>query len=160
MVFIIGAFNYSLHLELAISDLEKKGIARDAIAGVPLDSWVEERKILDTIHQADGVSSFDAAALTGTFSMLLGAIYGFELYWGPVVWGLIGLITGGILGWLGDIFLTRWRRKDSQKNYQKTANQNQVGQVVLIIECDTAKAVMVQEILWDNLAQGVGKLPG
>jgi hypothetical protein len=83
-MFVAGSFQYNFHLELAISELEKKGIERESIAAIIMDSRVEERKIMDTIHRADGISSFDAAALLGTFCMLAGAIYGFgdQLYGG------------------------------------------------------------------------------
>ncbi|MEQ8200205.1 MAG: hypothetical protein ABRQ24_02160 [Syntrophomonadaceae bacterium] len=158
-MFVAGSFEYNLHLELAISELEKKGIPRDAIAAFIMDSRVEERKILDTIHRADGISSFDAAALLGTFLMLLGAIYGFVLPWGPIIWGIIGFITGSVLGFLGDVFIARlYKRRDS--GGKTGTNKGKAVQVVLIVECDRARESIVRDIMWDNLALGVGALPG
>ncbi|ATW26156.1 hypothetical protein [Candidatus Formimonas warabiya] len=159
-MFVVGSFEYNLHLELAISELEKKGIHRDAIAAVIMDSRVEERKILDTIHRADGISSFDAAALLGTFGMLLGAIYGFVLYWGPIIWGLIGLLSGAILGLLGDIFLSQIFGKKRLSSKATGTAKGTAAQVVIIVECRNDLAEMVKNILWDNLALAVGTLPG
>ena len=53
-MYVFSSFEYSAYLELGISDLEKRGIAREKILAVPLDKRVEERKLLDTIHRADG----------------------------------------------------------------------------------------------------------
>ncbi|MGE5395984.1 MAG: hypothetical protein ACM3MK_00455 [Chitinophagales bacterium] len=158
-MFVAASFEYNLHLELAISELENKGIRRESIAAVLMDSRVEERKILDTIHRADGISSFDAASLLGTFGLLLGAIYGFVLSWGPIIWGLIGLIIGAILGLLLDLFGTKLfgikRKAEGRSNTAK----GKAPQVFLIIECEDDQAKSVKDILWDNLALGVGTLP-
>lgn len=158
-MFVTGSFEYNMHLELAISELEKRSVPREAIAAVLMDSRVEERKIIDTIHRADGISSFDAAALFGTFGMLMGAIYGFVLYWGPIIWGLIGLIGGAVIGLAGDVFLSRIlfkNRTERRTGYVGGA----AAHVFLIVECDDDSQTMVKEVLWDNLALGVGTLPG
>jgi hypothetical protein len=148
-------------LELAISELEKKGIPGDAIAAVLMDTQVEERKIFDTIHRADGISSFDAAALLGTFCMLAGAIYGFILSWGPIIWAIIGLLAGAMLGLLGDVFLSRVRLKNNLRGRKEkgTTKGKEVSQVFVIVECDPNQVPTVKEVLWDNLALGVGTLP-
>lgn len=160
-MFVCGSFAYNFHLELAISELEKKGITGDAIAAVLMDSRVEERKILDTIHRADGISSFDAAALLGTFCMLMGAIYGFVLQWGPIVWGLLGLLTGAMLGFLGDLGISRIRFPKSRPSSQGRGNakEKQISQVFIIVECDSPQIQTVKEVMWDNLALAVGTLP-
>lgn len=161
-MFVCGSFAYNFHLELAISELEKKGIPGDAIAVILMDSRVEERKILDTIHRADGISSFDAAALLGTFCMLAGAIYGFVLKWGPIIWGLIGLTIGAILGLAGDILISRFilkKNRPPQKG-QGTSKESLVSQVLIIVECEARQVSQVKDVLWDNLALGVGTLPG
>lgn len=159
-MFVTGSFEYNMHLELAISELEKKGIPREGIAAVLMDSRVEERKIIDTIHRADGISSFDTAALLGTFCMLIGAIYGFILYWGPIIWGLIGLFGGAVIGFVGDIFLTRFIAKFRGKKGATGSVGGKAVQVILIVECDDELKEKVKEVLWDNLALGVGTLPG
>ena len=82
-MYIIASFEQSIFLELAISALEQRGIQKNQILAVPLDKRTEPRKLLDTIHRADGYSLFDVAAVLGTCGMLLGAIYGMVLNWGP-----------------------------------------------------------------------------
>jgi len=159
-LFVTGSFEYNMHLELAISELEKKGVPREAIAAVLMDSRVEERKILDTIHRADGISSFDTAALLGTFFMLIGAIYGFILYWGPVIWGLIGLFGGAVIGFAGDVLLSRILSKNRTDQGATGTARGKAAQVFLIVECDKEFETVVREVLWDNLALGVGSLPG
>lgn len=159
-MFVAGTFRYNLHLELAISELEKKGVSRNAIAAIPMHSQVEKRRIMDTIHRADGISSFDAAALLGTFCMLMGAIYGFVLKWGPVIWGLIGLLLGAILGLLADLFVHRLLQKHPLLPPYNKMPTSYSPQVVLIIECQADQTQTIKDVLWDNLALGVGTLPG
>lgn len=160
-MFVCGSFAYNFHLELAIGELQKKDIPEDAIAAIMMDSRVEERKILDTIHRADGISSFDAAALLGSFCLLLGSIYGFVLNWGPIIWGLIGLLLGAVLGFVGDLFITRVLIKKRTKNKEQgTIKANQISQVFIIVECEASQAAMIKKVLWENLALGVGTLPG
>jgi hypothetical protein len=43
---IFSTFESNIHLELAISTLEKKGIKKENIFGVPLDNRAEDRKFL------------------------------------------------------------------------------------------------------------------
>ena len=150
-MFVAATFEYSLFLELAISDLEKRGIPRNNIGGIPLDKRIEERKIIDSIHRADGISVFDGAAILGTVFMLLGAIYGFILKWGPILWGLIGLFTGAVLGFILDTSISKIRSyKDKKRAKDKSA------EIVLVVKCEETQYEMVNKVLWDNQALGVG----
>jgi uncharacterized membrane protein len=156
---IAATFEYSLYLELAISDLEKRGIPRENIGAIPLDKQVADRKIFDSIHRSDGISLFDGAAAMATVFALLGAIYGFILAWGPIIWMIIGLITGAIVGFIMDYSIGKIR---SLKNKKGSRKRDSVGDkaadVVLIINCEINKNEMVEKVLWDNLAMGVGVL--
>jgi len=150
-VFVAATFNYSLFLELAISDLEKRGITRENIGGIPLDKRIEERKIIDSIHRADGISLFDGAAVLGTVFMLFGAIYGFILEWGPILWALIGLFTGAALGFILDTSISKIRSyKDNKRKKGRSS------EIVLLVKCEESQYEMVKKILWDNQALGVG----
>ncbi len=158
-MYVYASFDYSAYLELAITDLEKRGIAREHILAVPLDKRMEERKLFDTIHRADGMSLFDGAAVSGAIFMELGVIYGFVLKWGPIVWALIGLAGGALLGFLLDYYGGKLRK---QKLAKETRNQAKAGksntEVVLTIQCKSEQYEMVEKVLWDNMALGVGKL--
>ncbi|MFA5383224.1 MAG: hypothetical protein WC364_00895 [Eubacteriales bacterium] len=129
-MFVAASFEYSLNLELAITDLEKRGILRQNIGGITLDKRKEERRLFDTIHSADGVSLFDAAAILGTIFMLFGVIYGFVLKWGPIVWGTIGLLTGAVLGFALDYLHGKFR---SDKDVKRTKAKS--SEVLLVVKC-------------------------
>ncbi len=148
---IIASFDYCFHTELAVSELIQNGINKDQILAVPLEVRGEPRQKLDTIHHSDGVSMLDGGALLGTFTMILGAIYGFILEWGPIIWGLIGLVGGFIIGCLLDYFCGGKRQsKDRQK-------QN-MGQLIIIIECKTEQGEIVEKVLWGHHAFGVASV--
>jgi hypothetical protein len=104
-MFITATFEYSEYLELAISELEQHGIIRERIVAIPLDKKVEKRKILDTIHRADGVSQIDGAMVLGAVFMELGVVYGYFWKLGPVLWGLIGLGAGALAGFILDYYV-------------------------------------------------------
>ena len=159
-MYIYASFDYSAFLELAITDLEKRGIAREDILAVPLDKRVEERMLLDTIHRADGISLFDGTAVLGAICMELGVIYGFVLEWGPITWGVIGLFGGAILGFLLDYFYGRIRghKKEKASRNRVKAGESHNTEVILTIFCENNQYEMVQKVLWDNMAFGVGKL--
>lgn len=150
-MYVIASFEQSVFLELAVTALEQKGIPKNRILAVPLDKRTEERKLFDTIHRADGFSLFDLAAVLGTCGMLLGAIYGMVLKWGPILWGLIGLAIGLMVGFLLKLWLVK-------KKSGKVIKQNVTTEVFLLINCNDDEKTFVETILWDNLALGVAKL--
>jgi hypothetical protein len=51
---LFSTFEHTVHIELAVATLEKKGIASKNIFIVPLDNNTEERKVFDNIHRSDG----------------------------------------------------------------------------------------------------------
>ncbi|MZP28303.1 hypothetical protein GTO91_01010 [Heliobacterium undosum] len=116
-MYIVATFEQSLLLELALSELEEKGIQRDHILAVPLKISSNKGKIMDTIYGADGISLFDGATVLGSASMVLGVIYGYVLAWGPIIWGLIGLMTGLVVGFILDLAV-RNKKKNMVKQRQ------------------------------------------
>lgn len=97
---ITATFEHSPFVEMVIHDIEKLGVPPENIVALPLENLESETYILDSIHRVDGRSILDGAMVSATVFMLLGTIYGFIWHWGPVIWGLIGLIGGFILGLL------------------------------------------------------------
>jgi hypothetical protein len=140
-------------VELAISALEQNGIPTDDILAVPLDKRTEKRKLFDTIHQADGFSMFDAAAIMATIFMLLGAIYGYVLEWGPILWGIIGAAFGGLLG-----FLIRYMMFKRQNGGTKKKLPTSAAEVIILLQCEKNKWETVEKLLWDNFAIGVARV--
>jgi hypothetical protein len=143
---VIATFENSLFIEMAISALEQKGIPKEKIFAAPLDKRKEPRRLFDTIHRADGISLFDAGAILGTCFMLLGAIYGYVLKWGPIIWGIIGALSGLAIG----ILIKLWLVKKNNKGTKKISSE-----IVLMIRCEEYQWDSIEQMLWDNLALGV-----
>lgn len=149
---IFSTFEHSNFLELAISELEQRGIQKEEIFAVPLDNRMEERKLFDSLHRADGISNIDIAMALATAFSVIGASVGFSLKWGPIYWGLIGVLVGFLLGFFIKLMMLKVTRK------KKRELRGKHGEVILIVECEDSKAELVERILWDHLALGVAKI--
>jgi hypothetical protein len=145
----IATFENSPFIELVISSLEENGIAKEKIFAVPLDKRTEPRQLFDTIHYADGFSMFDLAAILGTCFMLLGSIYGYVLKWGPIIWGIIGAVSGLLIGFLIKLLLIK-RDKNGTKRI--------TAEIVIMIRCDDYHLEKVEKILWEHLALGISRI--
>lgn len=150
-MYVIASFEHSAFLELAITDLEQKGLPRTAILAVPLSVLRDERRLFDTIHRADGASLLDGAAVLGTVGMSLGVIFGFIWAWGPIIWGLIGLFAGCVLGFVLDYANTRRSRR------QRTGAGG-ATEVVVIVSCEARDRETVERVLWEHMANAIGRL--
>jgi hypothetical protein len=146
---VISTFEHSAYLELTINKLQENGIDKENIVAIPLENIMEPAKIFDTIHRADGISLLDVSAVMGTIFSVLGASIGFVLKWGPIIWGLIGLALGAILGFIIDFYIGKNRKK-------KTTNLN--SEVVLIVLCQEIQFQMVKNILKEYMSLGIGQL--
>lgn len=149
-VYIISTFEHTKYLELAITAIEMKGIKKSSILAVPLDKRREDITLFDTIHGSDGLSMLDVPIILATFLGIFGSIYGYILTWGPLLWGLIGIIAGIALGLVIKLLTTR-RFNNRQKGSANT-------EVVLIVECTDKQLDMVKETLWAHHAFGVSRL--
>lgn len=145
---IVATFEQSIFLELAITAIEQMEIPKEKMFAFPMDKRTEPRKLFDSIHRADGFSMLDTTAILGTIFMLLGAIYGFELAWGPILWGIIGAVFGMLSGILLKFLLMK------KNNY---GTKNITSEVVLMIQCEDNQWEAVQKILWENTALGISK---
>ena len=137
-------------LELAITAVQMKGIAKENILGVSLDKKGEDIMLFDSIHSSDGLSLLDLPILMATVFCLFGSIYGFILTWGPVLWGIIGMVVGFSFGLIIKLIITK-KFNHRQKKLRAT-------EVVVLIECNENQAEMVKDLLWDHHALGVKKL--
>lgn len=143
---IILTFRHNALLELALSDLELRGIPRENIFVASLEKFSPKFHKVRKNHK-EGASKYELSFFLGAIFMLLGGIYGFIWTWGPILWSLIGLIFGALLGVI--ISLIIYRSKWFQKEMPT--------EVVLIIECETNQSELVEGILWDHNALGVTK---
>lgn len=148
-MYVIATFEQTIFLELALTALEQKGIKKDHLLAVPLDKRTEPRRLFDTIHRADGFSMLDASAILGTCLMLLGAIYGYVLEWGPILWGIIGAVSGILIGFAIKLLMIKKIKQGTNKIS---------SEVVLMIRCEEHQWVTIEKILWDNLALGVSRI--
>ncbi|WP_280769190.1 hypothetical protein [Salipaludibacillus daqingensis] len=149
---IFSSFEHSSYIELAITALEQIGIEKENILAVPLYNRIEERKLFDTLHRADGVSLFDTGAALGTAFSVIGTCFGFALAWGPIIWGLIGAIIGFLLG-----FIINYTFYKITRNKQR-ALKGKKSEVFLVINCPQEIVEQVEKILWENFALGVSKV--
>jgi hypothetical protein len=148
-MFVIAAFENSIYIELAIAALEKQGIPKECILAAPLDKRKELRGLFDSIHKSDGFSLFDGPAILGTCLMLLGAIYGYILEWGPILWGIIGALSGLLIGFVIKMLLLKKNKRGSNKI---------TSEIVLMVRCEDHKWENVEKILWEHLALGMTKI--
>ncbi|WP_240338460.1 hypothetical protein [Peribacillus alkalitolerans] len=142
----IATFEQNTFLELALTELDRKGIKKDKIFAVPLDKRKQSHKLFDSIHYADGMGMLDIAAILGTCLMLLGAIYGYELKWGPILWGIIGAVTGIVLGIAIKLAIVKKKKNGTKSN---------TSEVVVMIQLEVSQKEWVEKILWENHALGV-----
>lgn len=148
---IFATFEYTSFLELAISELEQRGITD--IYAVPLDLRKEEGRIMDTIHRADGISLMDKGMVLAFMLGTIGASKGFVWEWGPIVWGLIGAGSGFVLGVL--ISCIQYLRR--QRKHRRKASKGVRSEVILIITCEEGQAPQVEDVLWQHMALGMAK---
>lgn len=149
---LLSTFENNLYLEMAISDLEKKGIKKENIFAVPLDNRMEERKVFDSIHRSDGTSLIDVGMALATAFSVVGVSLGFELAWGPIFSGLIAAFIGFVIGLLIRLYTEIVVKK------RKRLLKGKQSEVILVIECEERQGELVENILWDHFAFGVAKV--
>ncbi|MED4040297.1 hypothetical protein [Niallia taxi] len=144
---VISLFEHSLKLELAISELENNHIGRECILAKPIFLEQTEYSFIDPYNN-NGMNLFLVSCLT-MIMMLLGTIYGFVLYLGPIIWGLIGMIAGALVGIFLDLSIKKSKRKKPARS---------PAEVLLIINCEEDKANMVEMILKKYQTLGIVRL--
>ncbi|WP_100012902.1 hypothetical protein [Lentibacillus sediminis] len=149
---LFSTFEHHLTLEMAIVTLEKRGIPKEHIYAVPLDNRKQEPGLFDTLHHSDGTSLIDIGLVLATAFSVIGASIGFELNWGPIVWGLIAAVIGLLLGFGIRLFIEKVVKK------RKRSLKGKHAEVILIIDCKEEQAELVENILWEHLALGIAKV--
>jgi hypothetical protein len=149
---LFSTFQHTVHTEMAIATLEKKGIKKEDIFVVPLDNRMEERKVFDNINRSDGTSLIDIGAALATAFSVIGASIGFKLAWGPIYWGLIGAAVGALIGFAIRLFteLIIKKKRRLLKGIQ--------SELIVIVDCKDSQAEMVENILFGHYALGVAKV--
>jgi hypothetical protein len=144
---IVASFKYSLYLDLAIKELEQNGIPNEDIFVIPLTEK-EKAKPNMSIILKNGANLYNGMFGLATVFSVLGAIYGFILKGGPVIWGIIGCVSGGAFGLLIDFLIQRRKISDNRK-------KGKGGEVTIIIHCDKNQVQMVKDILFGHFTMGL-----
>ncbi|MBO7748527.1 hypothetical protein I8J29_30565 [Paenibacillus sp. MWE-103] len=150
-VHILATFEHSPFVEMALHDIEKLGVPPRNIVALPLENLDAQTHILDTIHRVDGRSMLDGAMMGATLCSVLGAIYGFVLYWGPVIWGLLGLGAGFFLGLLAELAVAK------KKSIKLTGGRK--SEVILEVTCQASLQNQLISVLKTRKAEGFVILP-
>jgi hypothetical protein len=145
---IIATFEHSPFVEMAIHDLEKLGIPSHHIIALPLENLDPQTHVIDSIHRVDGRSMLDGAMVGATIFMVLGTIYGFIWHWGPIIWGLIGLVFGFFLGLIIELAFNKKKLKlaSSRKSevvFQLTCLNSQQDHLIDVLKSRKATGVVV-----------------
>jgi hypothetical protein len=142
---VVASFKLNKNLEKAIAELENFGIDRKRILALPLVSMAERE-----MNVPNQKILFETAPILGAIFMLLGTIYGFVLFLGPILWGLFGLVLGLITGIIIDLVRVKKRRK------KEIYEEGKLTEVFLLVHCfDKDQALFVKEKLWKHLPMGV-----
>lgn len=151
MVYLIVSFEYSWALELAISDLIQYGIHKDNIKAIPLirKNACQDRSI-QTLMNTSKFSGFDLFLLFGNIFSVAFCCFGFIWKWGPIIWGLIGFFSGGLLGTIISVI--------KNIRYKSQSNQKNPTEVFVMIQCPEEAKKVVQETLWNHQAIGMAEI--
>jgi hypothetical protein len=147
---IIATFEHSPFVEMVIHDVEKMGVPPQNIVAMPLENLESQLHIIDSIHRVDGRSILDGAMMSGTIFAVLGAIYGFVLYWGPVIWGLIGLAGGFLLGLLIELAFNKKKIK---------VFSSRKSEVIIEVICNVSLQERLVKIFKSRKAMGFVVMP-
>nr|WP_106782841.1 hypothetical protein [Lysinibacillus timonensis] len=147
---IIATFDHSPFVEIAIHDMEKLGIQPENIIALPVENLDAQTHIIDTIHRVDGTSILDGAMMSATVFSVLGVIYGFAWHWGPIIWGLIGLIGGFALGLIIELLVNKKKIK---------VFPNRKSEVIIEITCHTSLQNQLIQVLKSRKAIGYVIMP-
>ncbi|KGM46320.1 hypothetical protein P9D43_14175 [Neobacillus niacini] len=149
-VHIIATFDFSPFVEMVIHDFEKLGVPQQNIVALPLENLDSEAHIIDTIHRVDGRSILDGAMMGATIFGVLGTIYGFVWHWGPVIWGLLGLAGGFLLGLIIELAVNK-------KKIDVLARSK--GEVIIEVTCNASLQDQLMKILKSRRALGYVIMP-
>ncbi|KZZ83535.1 hypothetical protein [Bacillus sp. SJS] len=146
--YLITTFTYSTSLELLLTEIEKAGVHQTQIMAIPMERLGEFQTLFDTDLSDDQKSLLDLAGVFGAVFMLLGVIYGLSLFWGPVIWGSIGLIFGMISGFSVEYLYKKKRKEPFLKKHEK--------EVVIILHIENSLTERVKKIIQSHGAKGIG----
>lgn len=106
----------------------------------------------DTQYRADNASLMDGTAAGATIFALVGIVYGSVWRMGPIAGGTLGIVGGGLIGWL----LDQWIR-EKRSNQSMSRRLAQYGCLVLISCRDQTRADQARSVLREAQAVLTGE---
>lgn len=105
----------------------------------------------DTIQRSDGASVMDGVAAGATLGGLAGVIFGSAYIAGPVTLGVLGILGGGLVGYLLDLVIHRDKRKPPGLAGEKAST-------LVLVDCESpARADGAEQVLRENQAREIGR---
>ncbi len=149
-MYVISSFRYSVHLELAVFELERIGIPKGSILAVPLEKQAPRRSLSDLIYFPDEAVLLDTGFMFAAVFTIVGASLGYRLPWGPVFCGLVSAASGFAIGFFVDwLVYVRKRKRGGRKDRRID--------VFLLVHCTESESGQVESALWENRADGVAR---
>ncbi|WP_010096085.1 hypothetical protein [Ornithinibacillus scapharcae] len=145
---VIATFDHSMFVEMVIHDIEKMGVPAQNIVALPVENLDSQQHIMDTIHRADGGSVLDGAMMSATIFSVLGTIYGFVWQWGPIIWGLLGLVGGFLLGLLVEVVINKKKlnvvaKRKSEVIIEVTCHASLQDQLIKVLKMRKAMGYVI-----------------
>jgi hypothetical protein len=120
---LIGLFQSQFKVDRCITELELHGFTANELSvilfsadrsqqqGRGLLAWIANGGVFgDTMDQSDGVSVMDGMTVAAAVGALWGVVWGSRMAWGPINVGLLGILAGGLVGYIVDRLIPEKRR--------------------------------------------------
>ncbi|MFC0216516.1 hypothetical protein ACFFK0_29385 [Paenibacillus chartarius] len=142
---IVAVLPYTVNVELLLYEARARGFTSDTLMTIPLRNPDDAPKTIGAVGRG-GRTNWDLGFVLGTIGMLVGSIYGFALFGGPVLWALFGLVTSFAAGvWLDN----RLQKRQFKRRETKPS-------VVIWIRCEEQQKEAVRQWLAGHGAEGYG----
>jgi hypothetical protein len=148
-MYVVCSFHHTFEIELLLAKLEESGFLREEILVMPLKQE-KDRLYKISATSTGGNNLMDIPLAIGTVCMLLGVIYGFVLYLGPILWGLFGLLGGT----LGSLLIVYWVNREVIRKKKKMKG----SEVFVMVRCRPELERNIEEIVQSFLPIGFGIL--
>jgi hypothetical protein len=146
---LFATFEQSIELEQAIAELESNFVSTAQILVIYMENEPAQVQLNGRTREIHS-NSFEVGIACATGSAVIGASIGFVLAWGPIIWGLICVISGFSIGYS----IYYFRKIDSVS----TLRQKKEPELLVIIQCAEIQAHPIKEMLWKYQALTVGQM--
>ncbi|HWJ77025.1 MAG TPA: hypothetical protein VNR61_02990 [Niallia sp.] len=143
---IVGTFYQSIDMEIALSQIEKRGIPAEKMLVIFMNEYLPVRSNKNQLKDIHS-SSFEIGIAFATGLAVIGSSLGFKFFLGPIITGVLAAIIGFSIGYSIYYFTNR------KKSLTKPIKQNEV---TIIIECPNEQKLEISELLWRHKAISVG----